>query len=101
MKHFSTNPKFKATQNAIFADLLSMCDTESESRKEIARYRAEFPKEPDYNIAQYGNLLIYYYDVRQMFLNAGYSEKTLKRLSDSRLWEIYLYRVGEVVRIAF
>ena len=101
MKHFSTNPKYNAVANSIYSDLLTMCDTEKESRNEIARYRKEFGREPDYNIAKYGNLLIYYYQVRQMFINCGYSEKHLKRFSDSRIWEMYLYRVGEVVRAAF
>jgi hypothetical protein len=101
MKQFSTNSKYNATLNEIYSDLLTMCDTETESRNEIARYRKEFKSEPDYNIAKYGNLLIYYSDVREMFVNCGYSEKHLKRFSDSRIWEMYLYRVGEVVRAAF
>ena len=101
MVRFSTNSKYNSTCVEILAQLTEMYDTEQESRNEIARYRREFPKEPDYNLAQYGNLLIYYYQVREMFRKCGYSEKTLKRVSDSRLWEMYLYRVGEVVRKAF
>jgi len=101
MVRFSTNRKYNKTCVEILAQLTEMCDTEQESRNEIARYRREFPKEPDYNLAQYGNLLIYYYQVREMFRKCGYSEKTLKRVSDARLWGMYLYRVGEVVRLAF
>lgn len=101
MTRFSTNNKYNAVANEILSDLLNIHDTEKESLAEIAHYRKEFPREPDFNLAQYGNLLIYYYQVREMFLRCGYSAKTLQRVSDSRLWEIYLYRVGEVVRAAF
>lgn len=101
MKTFSNNPKFNATMCEIYADLLTMCDTETESRNEIARYRREFPRELDFNLAAYGNLLIYFSDVREMFARCGYSEKHLKRITDARLWEMYRARVGEVVRMAF
>ena len=101
MKRFSTNPKYNATMCEIYDDLLTMCDTETESRREIARYRKEFPRELGYNLAQYGNMLIYFDDVRAMFSRCGYSVNTLRRLSDSRLWDIYLARVGAVVRAAF
>ena len=101
MKRFSINNKYNATALEIYSDLLNIHDCESDSIKEIKRYKKEFPKEPDYNIALYGNLIIYYYDVRQMFLRCGYSEKHLNRISDQRLWEMYRYRVGEVVRLCF
>lgn len=101
MKKLSNNRKYNAVANEILSDLLTIHDTEKESREEIAHYRKEFPREPDFNLAQYGNMLIYFYQVREMFVRCGYSEKNLQRVSDSRLWKMYLCRVGEVVRAAF
>lgn len=39
--------------------------------EEVLHYKKEFPYEIDYNLAQYGNMLIYYYDIRQMFIECG------------------------------
>lgn len=100
MKHtFSTNRKYNATLESIYFDLLHIHDTKAESLEEIRHYYNEFRTiGKDYNLAMYGNLLIYYYQVREMFLRCGYSAKHLARFSDSKVWEMYLYRVGEVVR---
>ena len=56
----------------------------------------EFPNEIDYNIAQYGNLLIYYTDVRDMYNTCGY--KSLNKMSDQKLWETYKRQVGYIAR---
>ena len=101
MKHFSNNPKYNAVANEILSSLLSIHDTETESRNEIEHYRKAFPGEPDFNLAEYGNLLIYYSDIRDMFRKCGYSENHLKRIPDFKLWTMYRYRVGYVVRVAF
>ena len=101
MERFNTNNKYNATLCEILSDLYEIHDTKTESVDEIKHYKKEFPREPDFNLAQYGNLIIYYYDLRQMFIRCGYSEKHLKRISDARLWEMYRYRVGEVVRKCF
>lgn len=63
---------------------------------EIAHYIREFPYEPDYNIAQYGNVLVAYQDVRMMYINAGY--KSVMEMPDSFTWEIYKRHVGYVAR---
>lgn len=94
---FSVNRKLNNILNYIYDELLSFCDTKKESISEIRRYKREFPKEPDYNIAQYGNLTIYYYDVRQAYKKAGYGS-TVNKMSDSRLWDTYKRQVGYVAR---
>jgi hypothetical protein len=94
---FSKHSKLNGVLNEIYNDLLEMCDTEEQSRKEIKRYCKEFPRETDCNLAQYGNVLIYYYQVREMYRRHGY--KSLDRLSDSKVWEIYKRQAGYVARM--
>ena len=94
---FSKNKKTNRVLNEIYNDLLTMCDTEEQSRKEIKRYRREFPRVTDCNIAQYGNVLIYYHQVREMYEKCGY--KSVSRMSDKAVWECYLGQVGYVARL--
>lgn len=72
--------------------LLNMCDTEIESRNEIQRYKREFPREIDYNIAMNGNVLIYYYQVREWFKKLGF--KSESKMSDQALWSWYKWYIG-------
>ena len=65
---------------------------------EIKRYYNEFKNYSDYNIAQYGNLLIYYVDIRDLYIECGYSNSTINKMSDSKIWETYKRQVGYVVR---
>lgn len=69
---YSINPKTNAVLNDIEEQLLSIHNNKEDSIKEIFHYAKEFPREVDYNLYQYGNVLIYYYDIRQMYLKAGY-----------------------------
>ena len=98
MGKWSINKKLNTCLQAIEDSLLEMCDTPEESLAEIKRYMNEFPKEPDYNIAQYGNLLIYYDQIREFYKNCGYSEKGIARRSDSDLWETYKRQVGSIAQ---
>lgn len=93
MKKISKNSKLNAVLNEIYEDLQEM------GLSEICRYRANFDREPDYNIVQYGNLLIYYYDVREMYKRAGY--KSMDKMSDSQIWEIYKRQVGYIAEMMF
>lgn len=78
-----------------------LCKIEQQLRdfglSEVKRYMEEagFNKEPDYNIVQYGNLLIYYQDVRELFANCGY---ITANYSDYQLWNSYRFSVGYVAR---
>lgn len=98
MIKFSANKKLNAILNDIHYDLIhSMGETKKEAVSEIKRYKASFPRESDYNIAQYGNLLIYYGDVRKAYKKAGYGS-SVDKMSDSRLWDTYKRQVGYVAR---
>lgn len=94
--NFSKNKKLNGVLNDIYTQLLEMCDTENESISEIKRYAKGFPKEIDYNIAQYGNLIVYHDDVLAMYKKYGYV--SLDRLSNDARWDIYKRQVGYVVR---
>lgn len=64
-------------------------------KEETIRYMKEFKTEIDYNIAQYGNLLIYYTDIRKFYDKCGYKTR---RYSDIILWERYKRQVGYIAR---
>lgn len=96
MEKYSNNKKLNGVLNEIREDLLSIHDTEDESRREIEHYKREFPREIDFNLAQYGNVLIYYYQVRAMYARHGY--KSIDRMSDAQVWETYKRQVGYVAR---
>ena len=91
MKKLSQNKKLNAVLNAIYDDLQDL------GKNEIKRYKKEFPREKDYNIAQYGNMLIYFDDVRKLYTEAGY--KTITKYSDDKIWSIYLHQVRYVANL--
>lgn len=90
MKKFSKNKKLNGVLNDI---LESLEDLEVE---EVKHYYNEFRNETDYNIAQYGNLLVYYHQVKELYSRNGY--KTLEKWSNEKVWETYKRQVGYVVR---
>jgi len=96
-REFSSWKKLENVLQVIKHDLLKICDTKKKSLNEIKRYYKEFKREPDYNIAQYGKLLISDYDIRKMYKKAGY-RSSIDRMSVSKLWDTYLNQVGYVVR---
>lgn len=83
---YSKNKKLNEVLTIIESQLLEL------GLDEIKHYKDTFKNEIDYNIAQYGNLLIYYVDVKEMYRNCGY--KTLEKMSDAKVWEIYKRQVG-------
>lgn len=89
--YYSKNRKLNGVLNEIENDLL-----EELGRDEIARYMADFPYEPDYNIAQYGNVLIYHCHVFDLYRRHGY--KSTANFSASKMWETYRRQVGYVAR---
>ena len=94
--NFSKNKKLNGVLNDIYTQLLEMCDTENESISAIKNYAKNFSKKTDYNIAMYGNLIVYHDDVLAMYKKYGY--KSLDRLSNGDRWNIYKRQVGYVVR---
>lgn len=83
---------------AIKRQLYGILDTRAYSMQEIRRYKRDYPAEIDYRIAQDGNLLVYIEDIRRLYEKSGYSERTISRLSDVEVWEMYLRHVGAAVR---
>ena len=89
---YSKNTKLNTVLNQIEENLNYL------ELSEIARYMKEYPNEPDYNIAQYGNMLVYYWEIRKMYINAGYKTFENNKISDSKMWKIYKRQVGYVAR---
>lgn len=89
---FSKNAKLNKVLNSIYTDLLQIHDTELESIQEIQHYKENFPKETDFNLYQYGNLLIYNGDIVNL-----YSEyRSLKNVSIDKLINIYKRQIRYV-----
>ena len=87
---YSKNKKLEGVLSRIESQLLEL------GLDEVKHYKKSFPNEIDYNIAQYGSLLVYYSDVKQMYKDCGY--KSLEKMSDEKVWEIYKKQVGYVAR---
>ena len=90
---FSKNAKLNKALEAIYNDLQEF------GAEEVKRYKKEFPHEKDFNLAQYGNLLCYYSQVREFYKNCGYI--SMNKWSDKRIWELYLQQVGYIARNYF
>ena len=89
MNKFSKNQKLNNVLTSIYDSLQEL------GVEEVKRYYNEFSNELDYNIAQYGNLLVYHYQVRELYKEY----KTLANVSDDKLWNIYKRQVGYVARL--
>ena len=90
MKKYSKNKKLNEVLSRIERQLLEL------GLDEVKHYKKSFPNEIDYNIAQYGSVLVFYSDVKQMYKDCGY--KSLEKMSDEKVWEIYKRQVGYVAR---
>ena len=90
MNKYSRNSKLNKALTEIEENLLEI------GIDEIKRYYNEFRNEVDYNIAQYGNLLIYYNDVYNFYRNCGY--KSTEKMDTNKIWDLYKKQVGYVAR---
>lgn len=88
MIKISKNPKTNYLLNEILLQIKEM----ENYKEEIKRYKKEFPFEIDYNIVKYGNLLIYYSDVIELFKHCGY-----KKMSENKAWNLYQIYVRRIV----
>lgn len=93
MPKFSPNKKLNYVLQDIYDSL------EELGADEVNHYKKDFPREIDFNLAQYGNLLVYYDQVRDLYIKAGY--ETVKKWSDDKIWETYKRQVGYVARNYF
>ena len=91
MIKFSINKKLDAVLNGIYNDIL-----ENVSIEDLRRYGSDYKNEPDLNIAQHGNLLVYYNDIYNFYRNAGY--KSTDKMSAEAIWNTYKRQVGFVAR---
>lgn len=92
MNKWSKNNKLNKLLSGIEEDLLGL------GIEELKHYYTSFKNELDFNLAQYGNLIVYYYDLREFYLDCGYSANTIERMSDEKLWDTYKRQVGFVAR---
>lgn len=90
MNKYSKNNKLNKVLMEIESDLLEM------GINEIKRYYNEFKNEVDYNIVQYGNMLIYYNEVYNFYRSCGY--KSTDKMSTNKIWELYKNQVGYVAK---
>lgn len=97
---FSPNRKLNTLLSDIRDSIIDRFDSEEDMFVEIARYKNDFKREPDFNFVQYGNLLVYYDDVRDFYKSAGYADSTINKMSDDEIWDLYKRQVGYVLRNA-
>lgn len=91
MKKLSVNKKTNIVLNDIYEDLQEL------GIEEVKRYKKAFSRETDYNLVQYGNMRIYYDDIRELYKKANI--KTMENASDDFLWCKYKEQVGYVARM--
>lgn len=89
MKKLSKNAKLNNVLNSIYDDLMEL------GIEEVKRYYNEFKHEKDYNLYQYGNVLIYNDDIRELYKEY----KSLKKASMDKIIEIYKRQVGYIARM--
>ena len=87
---YSKNVKLNKVLTEIEKDLLDL------GINEIKRYYNTFKNEVDFNIVQYGNMLIYYNDVYNFYRSCGY--KTTDKMTTDKIWELYKNQVGYVAK---
>ena len=90
MNKFSRNVKLNKALTEIESDLLDL------GINEVKRYYDTFKNEVDYNIAQYGNMLIYYNDIYDFYRECGY--KSTDKMTTDKIWDLYKNQVGYVAR---
>lgn len=93
MKKFSKNSKLNSVLNAIYEQITEL------NPEDVQNYKKEFAHETDFNIVQYGNLIVYYDDIRDFYKSHGY--KFAETASDEKIWETYKQQVGYIVRTQF
>lgn len=90
MNKYSKNVKLNKALMEIESNLLDL------GINEVKRYYNTFKNEVDYNIAQYGNLLIWYNEIYDFYRSCGY--KSTDKMTTDKIWELYKKQVGYVAR---
>ena len=89
---FSQNAKLNKVLNDIYNSLLNLSDTRKESINKIKHYKDNFSKELDYNLYEYGNLLIWDGDMKDLYKDY----KSLQKSSIKSIRNIYKRQVRYV-----
>ena len=90
MNKYSKNNKLNKVLMGIESDLLEI------GINEVKRYYNTFKNEVDFNIVQYGNLLVYYNDIYNFYRSCGY--KSTDKISTNKIWDLYKKQVGYVAK---
>ena len=90
MNKYSKNNKLNKVLMKIESDLLDL------GLNEVKRYYNTFKNEVDFNIVQYGNMLIYYNEIYDFYRSCGY--KTTDKMTTDKIWELYKNQVGYVAK---
>ena len=93
MLKLSRNQKLNSVLNVIYEDLQEV------GLETIQHYKKEFRNVSDYNIASYGNMLVWLSDIRKMYEDCGYT--SMKKWSDEKIWNTYKRQVGYIARMYF
>ena len=91
MNKYSKNNKLNKVLTEIEVDLLDNLGLE-----EIEIYYNTFKNEADFNIVQYGNMLVYYDQIYDFYRKCGY--KSTDKMSTDKIWDLYKSQVGYVTR---
>lgn len=90
MNKFSKNVKLNKVLMEIEDSLLEL------GIDEVKRYYNQFKYEDDYNIVQYGNLLVWYNEIYDFYRECGY--KSTDKMTTDKIWDLYKKQVGYVAR---
>ena len=90
MNKYSKNNKLNKVLTEIENDLLDL------GINEVRRYYNTFKNEVDFNIVQYGNMLIYYNEIYDFYRSCGY--KTTDKMTTDKIWDLYKNQVGYVAK---
>lgn len=88
MLSFSKNKKLNKVLNTILNEELEL------GIATIKKYYNEYKNEYDYNIYNYGNLRVYYDDIKELYQEY----KSLKNASDLKLEDIYKKQIRYITR---
>lgn len=83
----------KKLVTAIKSYILENVDNTEEVFNELKRYKREFYREKDYNWYKYGNILPYYSQIRDFYLEHGIPVSE----SNSVLQEHFEYHIGKAI----
>lgn len=98
---YSKNKKLNTLLNCIESDVINAFNDDKDGKdgaheviESLEYYKKYYPGEIDYNTAQGGHLLVYFYQVYDLYRNCGY--KITEKFSSSKIWETYRRQVGYV-----